>query len=95
MSEVNEKEKRMCVEKIYRSDKFQLYITIDRKKKVLMASDYILGEYYPTTCGCLSEVNSFLAEELRNYFNITLREYGVKTLVLEDIVYIDETNKKI
>lgn len=87
MSHLNKKEREMVDEKIYKSDMYQLYITIDSKAKTLMASDYIAGEHYPTTCGRLSEVNSDLAEELVEYFGIDLQEYGVQKSSITPLMY--------
>ena len=87
MSEVKEKEKIMSMEKIYRSDKFQLCITIDRENMLLMASDYILGEFYPNSAGRLLEASDDLAEELEKLFEIKIEEYEVKRTFIEPIIY--------
>jgi len=39
----------------------QLYIVVDHALKVIVACDYLMGEMYKTTCGCLKEVSSVLA----------------------------------
>ena len=76
------------VDKAYKSDKYQLYITVDEALKVVVACDYVMGEIQKTTCRRLKELSSDLAQEIENYFSITLTEYGVKTIESTSLVYI-------
>jgi len=77
----------MSKEKVYKSERFQLYITIDREDMVLMASDYLLGEFDPATSGRLLEAGEDLADELEKLFEIKVEEYGVERLDEEPISY--------
>lgn len=75
----------MSKEKVYKSERFQLYITIDREDMVLMASDYLLGEFDSTTSGRLLEAGEDLADELEKLFEIKVEEYGVERFEEESI----------
>ena len=79
MSEIISEETQV-VDKPYINIENELYITVDYALKVVVACDYVMGEYYQTTCGRLKEVSSDLALELTNHFKIDLAEFGVGVL---------------
>ena len=73
--------------------KLQLLVEIDSDAKQLFAYEYIMGECYKTTKGLLSKVNTDLAEELENYFGISLREYGVTIINEEPLIFVEESRE--
>ena len=55
---------------------------------MIVACDYVMGEFYQTTCGRLKEISSDLAKELEDHFKIDLAEYGVEIFKATPLLYI-------
>lgn len=86
---MNDNKERALEEGVY-FQRAQVYISIDRVKKLCYASDYTGEVIDDSSRGLLVELDREIGEEIQIELSISLEEYGVRLLYEEPLIFKEE-----